>query len=145
MCHFLRYRIIILIINIISLGQISLSYISNTSHTCGGNRYTIQTHGLRNHSKANIFRPCRNCRCQRFDLLLFRRFSSICRHYDRSCRRSGCQRSTGRWRPMEMQLTPLFDGSLANNGRSLVHSNKHSRGRHGFREFLDVFHVYKNC
>ena len=29
----------------------------------------------------------------------------------------------GLWHPTVMQLTPLFDGSLAINGRSLVHSN----------------------
>ena len=31
------------------------------------------------------------------------------------------------------------DSLLAINGRSLVHSNKHSRGQHGFRENLKVF------
>ena len=51
-------------------------------------------------------------------------------------RRSGCSCSMGRWRPTVAQLTPL------GRGRSLLHSNKHSRGRHGFREFLDVFHIY---
>ena len=55
---------------------------------------------------------------------------------------SGCQCSMGRWRPTEMQLTPLFDGSLTINGRLLGHSNKHSHGRYGFREFLD-FLAYK--
>ena len=39
--------------------------------------------------------------------------------------RSGCRCSMCRWRPTVTQLTPLFDGSLAINGRSLVHSNKH--------------------
>ena len=48
-----------------------------------------------------------------------------------------------RWHPTVRQLTPFFDGSLAINGRSLVHSNKHSHGRHGFREFLGVFRVKK--
>ena len=32
-----------------------------------------------------------NSRCRRFDLFLFRRFGSICRHYDNSCRRSACR------------------------------------------------------
>ena len=68
-----------------------------------------------------------NCHCRRFDLLLFCRFASICRRYDRSCRRSGCHRSMGRWRPTVMQLTPLFDGSLANIGRSdwVIQINTH--------------------
>ena len=42
---------IILINIIISLGQIFLSYISNTSHS---NNYILQTHGLRNNSQTNI-------------------------------------------------------------------------------------------
>ena len=58
-----------------------------------------------------------------------------------SRRRSGCRCSMGRWRPTVTPLTPLFDGSLAINGRSLVHSNKYSRGRAGFRDFVCVFRV----
>ena len=79
-----------------------------------------------------------NSRCRHFDLLLFRRFG--CRRYDRSYRRSCCRWSMGRCRPTVMQLSPLFDRSLTiNRGRSLVHSNKHSRGRHGFRKFFGWF------
>ena len=79
----MKYGIFILIIIIISPGQILLSYIPNTSHT----RSHVQTRTM-------------------------------------------------------MQLTTLFDGSLAiNRGRSLVHSNKH--GRHSFREFLGVFRLQK--
>ena len=44
-------------------------------------------------------------------------------------RRSGCRCSMGPWRLIVMQLTALFDGSLAiNRGWSLIHSNKHSCG-----------------
>ena len=51
---------------------------------------------------------CTNSRCRRFDLLLFRRFGSICRRYDRSYRRSGCRCSVCRWRPTVMHLPPFF-------------------------------------
>ena len=51
------------------------------THTCS-NHYTLQTHVRRNNAKANFpSRECINSRCRRFDLLLFRRFGSIRRHY----------------------------------------------------------------
>ena len=84
---FMEYRIIVLIIITISLrGQIILSYISNT--------LVIITHYKRTSSYVIIPKPnCAslegiNSRCRHFELLLFRRFGSICRHYDRSCRHS---------------------------------------------------------
>ena len=152
----------ILIIIIISLGQILLSYISNTSrvrartrarthahtHTHCSNHYTLQTHGLCNNSHAKFFRQWRyKLWMSPFWLVAFSPFSSICCHYDRSFHRSGCRCSTGpsgRRRPTVMQLAALLDGSLAiNRGRSLVRSNKHSRGRHSFCKFLGVCFAYK--
>ena len=57
-------------------------------------------------------------------------------HTHRRCRSGYCC-SMGRWHPTVMQLTPFFDGSLAINGRPLVHSNKHD----GSRKFFGVFRV----
>ena len=107
----MKYRIIIIIIIIISMGQLLLSYILQTHHT------RMHTHAC-THTRMHARTHARNTR-----------------------RRSGCRCSMGRWRQTVTQLTPLFDGSLAINGRSLVHSNKQSHGRHGFHEFLSVFRV----
>ena len=86
----LKYRTIILIIIIISLGHILLPYISNTSHT---HIVAIIAHYKRIGyviMPKPIFsgREGINSRCRCSDLLLFRHFVSICLHYDRSCRHS---------------------------------------------------------
>ena len=95
-----KYRIIILIIIIISLVQILLSY------------SLLQTHHTNARTRARTLTRTGK-------------------------RRSGSRCSIGRWRPTVTQLTPLSDGSEAiNRGWSLVHSNKYSCGRHGFREFF---------
>ena len=54
------------------------------------------------------------------------------------CRCSGCRCSMDPWRQTVMELTPV---PVASNGRSLLHSNKHSHGRHGFPEVFGVFRV----
>ena len=99
---------IILIIIIISLGQLLLSYIANTS------RMHARTHACK-HTRA-------------------RAHTHTHRH-----RRSGCRCSMGRWRPTVTELRPFKLVPLAINGRSLLHSNKHWRGRPGFSELLGVF------
>ena len=47
-------------------------------------------------------------------------------------RLSGCRFSRGHWRPTVTQLSVACSFKY-----------KHSRGRHGFREFLGVFRIYK--
>ena len=78
----LKYGIIILIIIIILLGQILLSSISNITHTV-----VIITHY---NFMGYVIIPKPTCssreginsHCRHFELLIFRRFGSICRRYD---------------------------------------------------------------
>ena len=91
----MKYRRIILIIIIISPGQILLSYIANTS----------RTHAC-THAHAHTRTP---------------RW------------RSGFRCSMGRCRPFRWRQWP-----------SLLHSNKHMRGRRGFPHVVCVFRVHKN-
>ena len=106
-----------------------------THHTHCINNYPVHRIGYVIISKPNCpGRESRNSRCGYF--VAFCRFC-ICSRFDRSCCRSACRRSTGRWRPTVTQLRPLFDRSLAmKRERSLVQSNEQSRRRLGFREFF---------
>ena len=112
----MKYRIIALIIIIISLGQKLISCFANTSHTLTHTHAHALTH-THTHTRA--------------------------RAHTHRRRRSGCRCSMGRGSPTVPQLTPLFEVSPAIDGLSLVQSNKQWRRRHGFREFLGVFRVYK--
>ena len=104
----MKYKIIILIIIIISLGQLLLSYFAIT-HT----RTHARTHA-RTHTLTHTHTPPSPFRLSLFD---------------------------GSLAPTVAQLMPLFARSLPINGRSLAHSNKQSRGRHGFLEFFWWFRV----
>ena len=73
----LEYRLIILIIIIISLGHILLSYISNTSHTLVIILYYKRS--------GCVVIPKQNCSGREGINSHFRRFGSICSSYDRSC------------------------------------------------------------
>ena len=123
----MKYRIIILIIIIISLDQILSSYIANTSHTRTHARTHTRTH-VRTHARTR-------------------------KHTYTHALTHTCTHSHTRPSPFRLSL---FDGFLAPNrntvnvpfrrmainGRSLVHSNKHSPGRYGVRECFGVF-AYK--
>ena len=79
----MKYRIIILIVIIISLGRIILlSYIANTSRTHARTPTNTRTHTLAHTHTSSHGR-----------------------------RRSGCRCSMGRWRPVITELTPLSAGS----------------------------------
>ena len=137
----IQYRIIILIIIIISLGQIILSYIANTSHThartyehthtrthaCTHARTHERTHAstyahththvhTRAHAHAHAHPP------------------THCRH------RPGCHCSMGRCAPIHDEVnTPLSPLPLAMNGRSVLHSNKQSCVRRDIRDSFGCF------
>ena len=59
-------------------------------------------------------------------------------------RRSGCRCSISRWRPTMTELCPFSPGPLAINCRSLLHSNKLTRGRLGVRDSFGCFSHIKN-
>ncbi len=96
---------IILIVLIISMGQILLSYIADTSRT-----------HARAHARAHTHTPPSPFRLSLFD-------------WSVAPNREGVNAPVPR----------------AINGRSLLHSNKHSRGRPGFAEVFGVFRVYKTA
>ena len=100
----MKYRIIILVIIVISLGQIILSYIANTSR--------MQKH---THTPTH-------------------------RH-----RRSGFRCSISQWCPTMTELRPFSPVPLAINGRSLLHSNKRSRGRLGICDSFGCFSCIEKC
>ena len=56
-----------------------------------------------------------NPHCRRFDLLLLRRFDSICGSYDHRCCRLGCRRFDRSLAINRDRSYRCFDGSLANN------------------------------
>ena len=115
-----KYRITMLIMIIISLGQILLSHFANTSCT-----------HARMHTLAHTHPPPSPFRLSLFDGSVapnhggvnapFRRFRwqsmAACTHSHTPThrrRRSGCRCSMGRWRPTMTELTPLFAGSAGN-------------------------------
>ena len=112
----MKYRIIVLVIIIISLCQIILSYMANTSRTHAFRRARTHTHTL------------------------------ACTHPPASRRHHrGCRCSMGRCAPNHDEDIPSFRlFRLTTNGRSVLHSNKQSRVRGGIRNSFGSFsHIKK--
>ena len=127
---------IIFIIIIISLGQILLSYIGNTSRTHA--RTHANTHA-RARARARTLTPTRTrTRARRHAR------TRTHAHTYRRCR-SGCRCVMGRWHPTVSELRPFSPVLLATNGRSLLRLNTHWRGRPGFSEVLVFFASKRNC
>ena len=123
--------------------NIIIVYFKHITHC--SNHYRLQTDGYVIIPKPYCSgREGINSRFRRFYLLLFRRFGSICSRYDRSCRRSGCRQSTGRWWSSVSAVTTPFRRVVWDQvwpAESLVHSTEHSCGWLGFHKFLGVFHL----
>ena len=116
-----KYWILILIIIIISLGQILLSYIANTSrrHACTHAHMHTRTHARTcTHAYTRAHAPTHSPPSLRLSLF-------------------------------DVSMTPNRDAShwsLAINGRSLLHSNIQSRGILGIRDSFGCLRAYKkNC
>ena len=102
-----KYRILILISIISSLGQILLSYTANTSLSHTRTHARTRTH-TRTHARTNTH-TCTHTRV-RTHARMHARARTRARTHTHRRRRSGCCCSMGRWRPTVTQLTPLFDG-----------------------------------
>ena len=124
----IQYRIIILIIIIISLGQIILSYIANTSPTHARTNARTQAHPhTRTHTHTHTHT-----------------YTHAHTHTPTRPPTAGTVQVVAvRWvgvRPSMTKLTPPFSPlPLAMNGRSVLHSNKQSCVRRDIRDSFGCF------
>ena len=137
----IQYRIIILIIIIISLGQIILSYIANTSHRHA--RTNARTHArkhVRTYERTHERTHARTYAHTHTHTHTHVHTRAHAHPPTQRRHRPGCRCSMGRCAPIHDEVnTPLSPLPLAINGRSVLHSNKQSCVRRDIRDSFGCF------